>query len=226
MSGPGCKSLPGHNFAAADRSLLEKLNTPAGSGLPKRQAVTLDCEMAGIAGDIGELVLLSVADYMTGETLINTLVRPTEKIVNWRTKFSGVTAKAMADAIAQGDYLDGWKGARAELWKYIDANTVLIGHSLHNDLDILRVIHTRVVDSAILAKNAVGTNRQWALKTLCQDLMGIDIQSNGRKGHDCLEDALAAREVVLWCIQNPQSLSAWAKKAREQEERAQRLQGL
>lgn len=175
--------------------------------------------MVGVGGNVGELALLCAADYMTGETLIHTYVRPSRKVTDWRTRYSGITAKAMAEATARGNVLPGWEAARAELWKYIDADTVLIGHSLHNDLNILKILHTRIVDSGILTKNAVGINRQWGLKTLCEELMGIRIQTNGRKGHDCMEDALAAREVVLWCVRNPSLLADWANIARERENR-------
>jgi len=205
--------------------LLEKSKTykapPASSAQrPKRRAVTLDCEMAGVVGGMGEVILLCAADFITGETLVNALVRPTNRVIDWRTRVSGVTAAEMAAATARGNALAGWKGARAELWEYIDTDTILIGHSLQNDLDVLRIIHNRVVDSAILARNAVGPGgRQWGLKALCGELLGIDIQNNGKRGHDCLEDALAAREVVLWCIRNPSWLADWAKIAREREER-------
>ncbi|KAI5849906.1 ribonuclease H-like domain-containing protein [Tricharina praecox] len=223
--GRGCKQLPVHDFGPADRRSLKKFRTyartPAASypQTSKRRAVTLDCEMAGVARGQAEVILLCAADYMTGETLVNSLVRPTSRVVDWRSRFSGVTAEAMATATEQGDTLDGWRGARAELWKHVDADTILVGHSLQHDLDVLRMIHTRVVDSAILARNAVGSARQWGLKALCGEFLGIDIQNGGLRGHDCMEDALAAREVVLWCLQNPSLLAGWGEMVNEQEER-------
>lgn len=177
--------------------------------------------MAAVGGGMNVVILLCAADYLTGETLINSLVSPTEKVVDWRTKYSGVTRSAMAMAEAQCQTLKGWQGARYELWRYIDADTVLVGHALQHDLDVLRIIHTNVVDSAILTKNALGpeSRRRWGLKTLCYEFLGIEIQNKGRKGHDCWEDALAAREVVLWCCRHPQELRNWGKVKREEEEK-------
>lgn len=193
------------------------------SGIPKRAAVALDCEMVGVKGGRSELALLSAVDYITGEVLINTLIYPKEKVVDWRTRFSGVTPSAMSLAKSQGQTLNGWEEARAELWKHIDMETILVGHALHHDLDVLRMIHNLVVDSAILAKNAVGAGvtRQWGLKTLCKEFLSTQIQDHGKKGHDCLEDTYATREVVLWCASNEAEFNAWGIAANTKERRKQ-----
>jgi hypothetical protein len=39
----------------------------------------------------------------------------------------------------------------------------------------------------------------------------LEIRNNKGRVHDCLEDVLATREVVLWCTQNKQKLEAWAE---------------
>lgn len=224
--GPGCVSLQAHVYGKPDRFIEKKCRdfalTPAGSSqIPKRRAVTLDCEMAGVVGGMSEVICLCVADYLTGETLINSLVSPTRNVVDWRTQFSGVTRSAMAIAQARHKTLKGWQQARSELWKYIDEDTILVGQALQHDLEVLRMIHTNVVDSAILTKNALCSefNRHWGLKVLCIELLGIEIQNKGREGHDCLEDALAAREVVLWCCRHPQELERWGMVKREEEEK-------
>jgi DNA polymerase III epsilon subunit-like protein len=176
----------------------------------------MDCEMVEVSGRRSELVRLCAVDYLSGEILINTLVTPTKRVMDWRTKYSGVTRSMLVEAAARGQVLNGWESARAELWKYINSETILIGQSLHHDIDVLRMVHTGVVDSAILTKNAVHPNcrRAWGLKTLCDALLGIEIQ-NQPSGHDCLEDAFAAREIVLWCIQNPDKLMTWAESQRK-----------
>jgi DNA polymerase III epsilon subunit-like protein len=43
-----------------------------------------------------------------------------------------------------------------------------------------------------------------ALKTLAKKHLGRDIQMKGKLGHDSLEDAVAARDVVHWQVSNPQ----------------------
>lgn len=220
----GCLHYPSHTYTGPDRRLEAKYReyapTPAASTtVPKRYAVSLDCEMAGLQGGANAVVLLCVVDFLTGETLVNAFVRPLERVIDWRTRTSGVTSQAIAAATARGEALNGWRKAREELWKHIDADTILVGHALQHDLDVLRIVHTRVVDSAVLTKKAVGPEsvRQWGLRTLCQDFLDIDIQTHGRRGHDCLEDALAAREVVLWCLCRAEELESWAKIIREDE---------
>jgi DNA polymerase III epsilon subunit-like protein len=160
---------------------------------------------------VSELVRLCAVDFLTREILVDTYVNPKHRVVAWRSKFSGVTKGLLTDMIQQGRTVDGWQAARALLWQHIDEDTILIGHSLNNDLNVLGMIHTRVVDSAILTKDTVepDCNRCWALKTLCQRFLDWEIQA-GAAGHDCIEDTFAAREILLWCLQHPDQLRNWA----------------
>ena len=193
---------------------------------PKRGAVALDCEMVGIVRGKQEVARISAIDVLTGEVLIDTLVQPTQKVTDWRTKWSGITKKAMTTAVTENRVLNGWPEARAELWKYIDSNTILVGHALNHDLDELRMQHLRVVDSGILATDAVGPgiDRKWGLKALCDQFLGIAIQNHGKQGHDSVEDAFAAREVVLWCLEHPKKLAIWGRKAREEQAKKKQAQ--
>ncbi|KAI1407950.1 ribonuclease H-like protein [Hypoxylon sp. FL1857] len=193
------------------------VSTPVKASGVRRKAITLDCEMVGVAGGRDDLAQLCAVDLFTGEVLINTLVYPPEVVKDWRTKYSGVSPAKMAIARASGQALNGWPAARAKLFEFADADTVLVGHSLNNDLKVLHIAHKRIVDSAILVAEAVFGQgkrmlRKWGLKPLSRDLLGITIQSS-RAGHDCLEDTLATRELVLWCLRERQKLDLWAKKA-------------
>ncbi|KAL2835984.1 ribonuclease H-like domain-containing protein, partial [Aspergillus pseudoustus] len=215
----GCIVLSAHDFAAPDAKLRDMASTPA-SNPSARKAVVLDCEMVGVLGannrETSELVRLSAVDFLTGEVLIDTYVAPGGQVISWRTKYSGVSAAVMREQTARGNVVEGgWKAARDRLWGVIDASTVLIGHSLNNDLGVLGMVHARVLDSAILTREAVGggCNRHWALKVLVQRFLAREIQT-GRDGHDCLEDTFAAREVVLWCLRNNAELQAWAAEER------------
>lgn len=187
--------------------------------LPKRKAVVLDCEMVGVEGGRSEMVSLGAIDLLTGEVLINSLVRPRQPIVDWRSNISGVTPATMSIATARNNVLDGWETARSELWRYVDEDTVLVGQSLFFDLQVLRVVHIKIVDSAILTAEAVfGTykkiRRMWGLKALCDELLGLRIRNNS-VAHDGIEDALATRELVLWCLRHPAELRKWAAKSRK-----------
>ncbi|KAG8161287.1 hypothetical protein KVR01_009551 [Diaporthe batatas] len=191
-----------------------------------RKAVAIDCEMVGVAGGASELVSLSVIDFLTGEQVINSLVKPRKPVRDWRTNIHGISPAVMAMARAKGQTLDGWQSARNELFKHVDEDTVLVGHALHHDLAVLHVQPARVVDSQILVSDAVssGTNTKsscWGLglKDICSGLLGLNIRQNGpvgsSKAHDASEDALASREVVLCCLEQPSTYNIWLAEKRE-----------
>ncbi|KAL5000655.1 hypothetical protein BDV10DRAFT_183133 [Aspergillus recurvatus] len=215
----GCITRPAHDFKLADDKLLKSKPSPAVS-LNARQAVVLDCEMVGVRGpnnsEVSEVVRLAAVDFLSGEVLVDVFVDlgTKQRVISWRTRVSGVSKSLLDEMKKRGQTVQGWKAARDLLWRFVDEQTILIGHSLHHDLAVLRMAHARVVDSAILTRDAVaGGNkdcaRLWALKTLSRTFLGLEIQT-GKGGHDCLEDTFAAREVVLWCLGNPTKLGEWA----------------
>jgi DNA polymerase III alpha subunit (gram-positive type) len=217
--------LPTHRFSPIARNAEDYTFTPSSDGPAKRAAVVFDCEMVGVNGGHSEAVRFSAVDFLTGEVLVDTFVVPETEVTSWRTTVSGVTKGLLADMVRQRRTLNGWKEARQALWSHIDETTILIGQALSNDLDVLRMIHLKIVDTAILTKEAVEPNcsRAWGLKTLCQELLSKDVQGSA-SGHCCLEDSFAAREVVLWCLRHPDRLETWAgvQRALIQKMRAER----
>ena len=103
----------------------------------------------------------------------------------------------MNRATRNGETLAGWQAARREVWKYIDADTIIVGHAVKNDLDVLGMIHHQIVDSAIVAKHAAGGRNQWALDRLVKDFLKLPFRANTGGIHNCLEDVMATREVSL-----------------------------
>ncbi|KAF5593156.1 RNA exonuclease 3 [Fusarium subglutinans] len=184
---------------------------------PKRKAVALDCEMAGAKNGESEIISICVIDFFTGELLVNSLVKPHEPIIDWRTNIHGIRPATLAIAASQGQVLRGWEAARQELLKHINTKTAMVGQSLQQDLKRLRLSHGKIFDTAILTAEAVfGTGasfgRRWSLQSLCADLLKLRIRQDSNT-HDALEDAMAAREVALWCICYPDKLKQWAKRA-------------
>ncbi|RII06027.1 hypothetical protein CUC08_Gglean009242 [Alternaria sp. MG1] len=225
-------------------------------------AVAIDCEMGTARNGDSELIRLSAIDYLTGEVLINNLVKPDQPMLHLNTKWSGVTWDQMNEAVRKKTTLKGKSGARRLLWKFVGPDTVLVGHSVHNDLKALKLIHPRVVDSYVVEhkiieekkaiearekkaseaaarrieeflpeiagladghESSLTTNSQMvgnsttatdgvpkkkkakgtgdlALKTLLKKYLATDIQTKGNKGHDSLEDATAARDLVHWMV--------------------------
>lgn len=193
---------------------------PPDSAVPKRQAIVLDCEMVGIGpkGTTSELARLSAVDFFTGELLIDALVEPICPVTDMRTKWSGITAESMKAAVESGNALKGSTAARTELFTYMDSQTILVGHSLQYDLEALGISHSETVDSATLAEAAVGkgVKRRWGLKMLCKDWLNITVQDDVKHGHDSVEDTLAAREVVLWCLEHKKELKSWGQMKRKE----------
>ncbi|KPM36207.1 hypothetical protein AK830_g10343 [Neonectria ditissima] len=202
---------------------------------PKRKAVALDCEMAGVKGGRSEVISICVVDFFTGELLIKSLVKQRESIVDWRSDIHGILPSTMSVAVGRGQTLDGWETTREELWKHVNENTVIVGQSLQHDLKALRVVHANIVDTAIITADAVfgghpddRGGRRWGLQLLCQDLLHLQIRQ-GSGIHDDVEDTMAAREVALWYLCYPTELQKWANKARksfhsEREENKRRTQ--
>ncbi|KGO36145.1 Exonuclease, RNase T/DNA polymerase III [Penicillium expansum] len=218
--------------------LLDKIHTEeqlgviqcnefAKSPMPKentarRKVLALDCEMVGVEDGRKELAFLVVLDVLTGEVLINNFVNPINVVRNWHTRWSGITCSDMKAAVRENIALRGWRAARASLFEYMDHDTILVGHALQNDLNALGVLHSTVIDTAILTADAVygplarPFRRTWSLKALAKDFLGHEIQA-GKNGHSALEDTLATRDVLVFCTKNPLEFETWADKARSEE---------
>ena len=148
-----------------------------------------------------ELIHLVAVDYFSGAQLINFLVKPTSQLSAYNTEWSGVTPQSMSIAVQTGDALNGWPKARSYLWNFMDRNTILVGHGLSNDLKVLHMLHTNIVDSEIAIHRRFG--RKHSVKNLCKEILGISVQEgDGVFGHSPVEDALASRELVIWATRN------------------------
>jgi len=115
--------------------------------------------------------------------------------------------------------------ARELLFSLMNRDTILVGHALHHDLNVLKIAHDRCVDSEILAKAAInrGQSSGIGLKKLCESLMGLGVQRMAN--HSCLEDSFAAREAVIYMTSHPAELASWAEAKQKviDEEAAKRL---
>lgn len=219
----GCRVVRNgvHTFGGISHltSLYEAFEHPPAvspsSLVSKRRAIALDCEMAGgRIGDglVNQVIQLTAVDYFSGEVLISSLVKPTIVVQQWRTNIHGVSQSMMSKAVKNGTALRDSFHAREVLFSFMNRNTILVGHALHNDLNVLKIAHDRCVDSEVLAKAAInraGHNNGVGLKKLCDGLLGLNVQRSTI--HSCLEDAFAAREAVIYMVLHPEELSVWAE---------------
>lgn len=197
------------------------------------QAIAIDCEMVGVRHGRQALAFLSAIDVLTGRLLISRYVVPSEEVVDWRSKISGITEDIMTSAVCSGAAFNNWREARDKLWELMDESTILVGQSLNFDLEVLGICHAKIVDTAILTAETVFPSiisteplpRMWSLKSLARDFLSLEIQ-NSTLGHNAVEDAYAARDIAIWCIRNPEELRLWAESARRQEEERKRRKDL
>ena len=71
-----------------------------------------------------------------GRLVYETIIRPDDTIIDYNTRFSGVTAR---DLKRGNNSVKSLKDVQNDLLGFINANTILIGHGLENDLRALKV---------------------------------------------------------------------------------------
>ncbi|KAF9963706.1 RNA exonuclease 3 [Mortierella alpina] len=174
QGGPGCREGP-HVFKEDGLLCLQGrapfIETPAASEPKGRHAVVaMDCEMCYTTGGF-ELARISVVGQ-DGRTIMDELVKPKNAIVDLNSRYSGIMS-------LEGAKYD-LEQARAHFLELIDGETIVIGHSLENDFKVLRLIHTRVIDTAM---------------SLARQHLHITIQDS-EHGHDSFEDAKTCLDLV------------------------------
>lgn len=149
--------------------------------------VAIDCEMVMTAS--GPALARVSAVSADGDVLYDTLVRPDEEVTDYVTKYSGITAEMLDPVeVTLGD-------VHRKLREIVHADTVLVGHSLESDLNALRFIHGRVVDTAILFTHPRGWPHRQSLAQLAR--MYLDRDMGREHGHDSIMDARTAMDLAL-----------------------------
>jgi len=85
--------------------------------------------------------------------------------------------------------------------KFVYEETILVGHSLENDLLALKISHDLIIDTAVLYRHPRGTSHKKALRFLAKKFLAREIQQSAN-GHDSIEDARATLELALLKIKN------------------------
>ena len=158
---------------------------------PKETIIAIDAEM--IDTKLGsELARLS-ATNIKGETILDHFFKPIGEVIDYKTAFSGITEETLKDC--QTSSADGIK----ILSEIADRSTIIIGHSLENDLRALKLIHYRCIDTAILYMEK---KRKPSLAMIYQKFIGKPFRQS-MDGHDSAEDARAAAELAQFAIKEP-----------------------
>ncbi|PWN35792.1 uncharacterized protein FA14DRAFT_145784 [Meira miltonrushii] len=162
-----------------------------GEGLSQGKAeagtyIAMDCEMVGVGPNGSESVLArcSIVNWH-GAVLLDTFVRPQEKVTDYRTWVSGVRAKDLKGAPQFAEVQE----KVANLIK----GRILVGHALHNDLNALLLSHPKNMtrDTASYEGSRKIANTKYpSLRKLVELKLGLIIQKSGSE-HSSVEDARA-----------------------------------
>ena len=157
----------------------------------------LDCEMVltTLGSELARVTLVQFDEFVGPKinskttVLMDCLVLPNNRIVDYLTKHSGITQdllKPISTRLEQVQYA---------LACYLTPNDVLIGHSLENDLRALHYIHPRVVDTSMIFRPTDQNKRfKFSLRHLSGTLLNKQIQNGS---HCSEEDAQTALDLAL-----------------------------
>ncbi|TXG59374.1 hypothetical protein EZV62_013947 [Acer yangbiense] len=152
----------------------------------------VDCEMVLCEDGSEALVKVCVVDRKL-EVIINELVNPQKAVADYRSEITGVSA----------DDLVGVTRSLADIQKrmkkLLSHGAILVGHSLNNDLQALKLDHARVIDTSLVFKHSDGLRRP-SLNNLCKAILGYEIRKQGSP-HNCVDDACAAMKLALAVIE-------------------------
>jgi len=187
---------------------IDLARLPARRGAPR--AVALDCEMVGVEPDGGGAMCVRVCVVdERGETLLNTFVKPSAPVTDYRAALTGVDEENAPRLFAGAPSLPEAREMVLEILNprrdtepvaHAEKATnpkppLVVGHDLAHDLACLdiasRVPARRLRDTARYAPFERHTNKPYKLRVLAKELLNVDIQSPNQ-AHDPREDALAA----------------------------------
>ncbi|CAB0034135.1 unnamed protein product [Trichogramma brassicae] len=154
----------------------------------------IDCEMCKTVSNNLELTRISIVDESL-HVVYDTFVKPSNKIIDYLTEFSGITEKMLKDE----------KTTLADVQKYIKEflpdDAILVGHSLDSDLHALNMIHPYIIDTSVIFNLSGERSRKSKLKNLASSFLNETIQED-KNGHCSIQDAQTAMKLVQLKLKN------------------------
>ncbi|KAG8179272.1 hypothetical protein JTE90_026736 [Oedothorax gibbosus] len=155
----------------------------------------LDCEMCLTDKGKSELTRIAVIDEKL-ETVYHTLVKPHNNIVDYLTRYSGITESMLLDVETR------LSDVQKHLQTILPPDVILCGQSLNVDLHALQMIHPYVIDTSLIFNSCGIRGKKDSLKSLALRHLDERIQNKGKAGHDPIEDAVATMKLVLLKLEN------------------------
>ncbi|KAG0427355.1 Small RNA degrading nuclease 5, partial [Dictyocoela muelleri] len=115
-----------------------------------------------------ELGRITILDH-NGSIIYDKFVKPSNFVSDYRTKYSGIT-KTLLDCGVSFETMQN------EIKNIIGANTVIVGHSLENELKAMKFYHPLLIDTAYLFSDS--NNEKIKLKELARKYLKKQIQVN------------------------------------------------
>ncbi|KAK0209032.1 ribonuclease H [Desarmillaria ectypa] len=184
----------------------ESLLTAPDQKKPTRKIYSLDCEMC-MTQDGKELARVCIIDFRSGTVIYDQLVKPSKPITDYLTRWSGITAEALAPVTTTLSQV------QAHLLRILGPpatdpsptpflTPILLGHSLESDLRALKLCHPFCIDTAVIFHHPRGRPLKPGLAWLTKKWCGREIQTRGEGGHDPEEDARACVDLLKRKLDN------------------------
>ncbi|KAL3985440.1 Complex I intermediate-associated protein 30 (CIA30) family protein [Acanthocheilonema viteae] len=149
----------------------------------------IDCEMCTTETGESELTRISIVNECY-EVLLDTLVKPRNRITDYVTKYSGITEEMLQNVNVRVE------DVQRALSHILPNDAILVGHTLECDFNAMHITHPYCVDIS-LCLNLSGKDRQRSsLKTLARIFLDEEIQ--GENGHCSVDDAVITMRLLKY----------------------------
>ncbi|KAJ6844373.1 small RNA degrading nuclease 1-like [Iris pallida] len=113
--------------------------------MTSKNMLAIDCEMVGCQDGTEAIVRICAVDQNL-KVIFDEKVNPGKAVADYRTNITGIAAEDLEGVTCSLDDI------KKSLRKLLAHGTILVGHSLHNDLQALKIDHLRVIDTSYIFK--------------------------------------------------------------------------